>query len=375
MFWGAVGGTIPDLDIITKPLMTEVESLAFHRGISHSFFFSVVGGLLFGWLIYKLYQSPYSKAILKGILSLFLSCIPLSIVYFLFGNDWSPYAVAAAAILVAGGIFMLIKKENDLKEVTTEQPGLRSWQLMFFLAFLTHILLDAFTMYGTQLLLPFSDYRAAIASISVADPVFYTIPFIIFLVLASRYSRKDSKRQFWTWMGISLSTLYLLFTMWNKQRINQVYEDQMVQQNIMYDRYITGPTIFNNFLWNCTAETQDAYYVGQYSVFDTSPIEFMRIEKQHELLTQSSSDETINTLRWFSDDFYSVIRRQDGLLQINDLRFGTFRNTGSENDFIFRFVVEQQPDGSYEMYETIGGPDEDETAGIFLELWERIKGV
>ena len=26
MFWGAVGGTIPDLDVITKPFMTEIQS-------------------------------------------------------------------------------------------------------------------------------------------------------------------------------------------------------------------------------------------------------------------------------------------------------------------------------------------------------------
>jgi len=98
MFWGAVGGTIPDLDIITKPLMSEVQSLAFHRGISHSFFFAILGGLGFGWLIYKLYESPYSKLFFKGILSLFLSCIPISITYFLYGNNWNPYVVSVVAI-------------------------------------------------------------------------------------------------------------------------------------------------------------------------------------------------------------------------------------------------------------------------------------
>ena len=101
MFWGAVGGTIPDLDIITKPLMSEVESLAFHRGISHSIVFAILGGLLSGWLCYQLYKSPYSKQILQAILSLFLSCIPSSIIYFLFGNSWNPSIVAVVAIGLA----------------------------------------------------------------------------------------------------------------------------------------------------------------------------------------------------------------------------------------------------------------------------------
>lgn len=245
---------------------------------------------------------------------------------------------------------------------------------MFFLAFATHSMLDTFTMYGTQLFLPFSNYRAAIASISVADPVFYTIPFIICLIVASRYGRDNSKRRFWTWMGLGLSCAYLVFTMWNKQRVSKVFETQMAEQGITYDRYITGPSIFNNFLWSMTAENEDAYYMAQYSVFDVSPIEFIRVEKQHDLLAGSENDKTINTLRWFSDGFYGVIRKANGLLQVNDLRYGTFRGTGSENDYVFRFVVEKKADGSYEMMQTKGGPDDDQVSGMMVSLWERIKG-
>jgi len=256
-----------------------------------------------------------------------------------------------------------------------DRPALRSWQLMFFLAFATHALLDTFTMYGTQLLLPFSDYRAAIASISVADPLFYTIPFIICLLVASRYDKAQSRRRLWVWLGIGLSCSYLMFTLWNKSRVDKVVETQLAEQNIPYQRYVTGPSIFNNFLWSTTAETEEAFYLGQYSVFDTSPISFKRIEKQHNLLPASAQDKTINTLRWFSDNFYSVIRRTDGSLQINDLRYGTFRGTGDENDFIFRFAVERRPDGTYEMAETKGGPDEGLTTELFSMLWNRIKGI
>lgn len=375
MFWGAVGGTIPDLDIITKPLMTEIESLAFHRGISHSFLFSILAGLLFGWLIYRLYQSPYSRDILQAILSLFLSCIPISIVYFLFGNDWNPYVVSVVAMLVGAGIFVALKRKTADQPIIRENASLRSWQWMFFLAFVTHALLDTMTMYGTQLFAPFSDYRAAVASISVADPVFYTIPFIICLVVASRYLRTQPQRRFWAWLGLILSCTYLTFTVWHKGRIEQVFVQQMDEQGIEYNRYILGPTIFNNFLWSMTVENDDKFYQAQYSIFDTSPIQFKSFEKQHDLLQNAENDKTISTLRWFSKDFYNVIVRSDGLLQVNDLRFGTFRGTGGENDFIFRFIVEQQADGSYEMQQSKGGPDEGEVTDIFAELWYRIKGI
>jgi len=375
MFWGAVGGTIPDLDIITKPIMTEVQSLAFHRGISHSFFFAVVVGALFGGLIYKLYQSSYSKQILQAILSLFLSCIPISILYFLIGNDWNPYLLTAAAFVVAIGIYFLLSRRNRDKLDVKENVSLRSWQWMFFLAFATHSILDAFTMYGTQLLLPFSNYRAAIASISVADPVGYTIPFIICLFMASRYLRTHPKRRFWNWLGLGLSCGYLLFTIWHKQKVTKEYEKQLAEQGITYNRLLTGPTIFNNFLWSGTVETDGKYLQGQYSVFDTSPIKFIPIEKNLHLIPDSENDETIKTLKWFSDGFYNVITRRDGRLQINDLRYGTFRAIGDgEDDFIFRFILERQADGSYEMQQTRGGPD-GSILELLGELWERIKGI
>jgi len=374
MFWGAVGGTIPDLDIITKPLMSEVESLAFHRGISHSIVFAIIGGLLSGWLCYQLYKSLYSRQILQAILSLFLSCIPSSIVYFLFGNAWNPYVVAVVAIGLAGLIFGFFQKRNT-GDYISENASLRSWQCMFFLAYLTHSLLDTMTMYGTQLFLPFSNYRAAVASISVADPFGYTLPFILCLAVASRYGKVEKRRRVWTWVGIGLSCTYLLFTVFNKQRVSKVFEKQMAEQNITYNRYIVGPTIFNNILWGMTAEDDEAFYMAQYSLFDRSPISFNRVEKRHHLLPDSDNDETIKTLKWFSNDYYNVVKRADGLLQFNDLRYGTFRETDSEDDYIFRFVIEQQPEGHYEMQKTIGGPDEGETTEIFTALWNRIKGV
>ena len=59
MLWGAVAGTIPDLDVLANPFMSRAESLAFHRGISHSFFFSVLGAFVFAWLVHSLYKKTW----------------------------------------------------------------------------------------------------------------------------------------------------------------------------------------------------------------------------------------------------------------------------------------------------------------------------
>ena len=59
MVWGAVAGTIPDMDVLGKYFLSELDNLAFHRGISHSLLFCVLGALGFGWVTDRLYRSPY----------------------------------------------------------------------------------------------------------------------------------------------------------------------------------------------------------------------------------------------------------------------------------------------------------------------------
>ena len=59
MIWGAVAGTIPDMDVLGKYFLSELDNLGFHRGISHSLLFSVLGALAFGWLTDRLYRSPH----------------------------------------------------------------------------------------------------------------------------------------------------------------------------------------------------------------------------------------------------------------------------------------------------------------------------
>ena len=320
MLWGAVAGTIPDLDVLSSPFMSEINSLAFHRGISHSIFFSILAALLFGWLVFK------------------------------------------------------YEKSKSVKHQLEMKTKLKDWQLLFFWALFTHPLLDCFTMYGTQLFAPFSNYRVAFSTVAVAD-FFYTIPFIFCLIVASRFNKNERKRRVWNWAGISWSCFYLLLTVFNKQYVTSVCEAQLVSQGINTERMIVGPTILSNFLWTATVETDENYLQGQYSLFDESPIDYVAIPKNRNLIPKSENDKTIQTLRWFSDDYFNVINTDKGGLQMNDLRFGTFSGIGNnEDDFIFRFALTQEADGSYVMSKAEGGPPRGKEMDMFPRLWERIKG-
>ena len=319
---GGISGTIPDLDVLFGPFMSKVDGLAFHRGISHSILFAVIGGLFFGWCAFRLFN----------------------------------------------------KKRTQLSGYDSTRGSLKEWQLLFFLGMFTHALLDSFTMYGTQLFAPFSDYRVAFNSIAVAD-FFYTVPFI-FCLFMTIISKKDTRRRSrWNYAGLTISSLYLVFTLANKAYVSNKFEQALSEQNIYYTEKIIGPTILTNFLWNITADGGDVYYSSKYSWFDSSPIDFDVVEKNHELTANASMDRTIGILKWFTKGFYNVIRLPDGNIQINDLRYGTFDNPDMTQNYIFRFVLQKQKDGHFEMISSEGGPPKGEEQKMISNLWKRIKGV
>jgi len=328
MLIGGIAGTIPDLDVIASPFMTELQSLTFHRGITHSIFFTIAGGFLFGWLFNRFYN--------------------------------------------------LRNKDRPIAQISV-----REWSWFFFWCFITHTLLDCFTMYGTQLFAPFSDYRVAFATVAVAD-LFYTIPFIACLVIASRFRKDDRRRRKWNWIGIGWSCFYLLLTFFNKQYVTSVYKNQLADQNIKYERLLVGPTLLSNFLWTATAEDSGTFesttfHIGQYSLFDKSPIHFASLKQNIGLLHPSpftNGDETILSLEWFTNGYFNVIERRDGELQLNDLRFGTLNaNSVDEDDYIFRFPVKEKEFGQYELLEVGKGPVEGRRPEMLNKIWERVKGI
>ena len=264
ILFGAIGGTIPDLDVLIGKLFytNEIDSLAFHRGIMHSIPFAIVGALIFGFLSYKVYDYGY------------------------------------------------------LRRGTT---SLKDWIWLFFLSILTHPILDSFTPYGTQLFLPFSDYRVALNNIAVVDPL-YTLPLLLCVSITMFFNRKNSKRKTWTKAGLYLSSAYMILTIGNKLYVDHFFKTSFNQAKINYSRFSTQPTILNNFLWYAVAETDKNYTVSFYSIFDdtNTPINFIYIPKNHKLLDVDHPD--IKTLRWFSNEFYTLSILNNKIIY-KDLRY------------------------------------------------------
>ncbi|QNK78464.1 metal-dependent hydrolase [Winogradskyella sp. PAMC22761] len=58
ILYGAIAGTIPDLDVFASYFTDTVSALAIHRGFTHSILFSVIFAPIFGWIVsrYETYK-------------------------------------------------------------------------------------------------------------------------------------------------------------------------------------------------------------------------------------------------------------------------------------------------------------------------------
>ncbi|WP_139957947.1 metal-dependent hydrolase [Flavicella sediminum] len=275
ILWGAIAGTIPDLDIFTKLFFDSVTSNEMHRGFSHSIVFSIIFAPIFGWLIYKLY---------KG-------------------------------------------KEGSIK----------GWSKLMFWGLFTHPLLDAHTTWGTQLFWPLAN-KISYKNIFVVDPL-YTVPFLIFLIAAMCHKRGTVKRAKLNNLGIYISSGYMVLTLVFKWVTFSVFEDSLKAQGISYIEIETKPTPMNTILWTANVETEDGYLIGYYSMLDESKkIDFLHFKKNHELLGQYQNDPMIKRLETLAKGWYTIEKR-NGKLYFNDLRFGLLGVNADEKRFVFSYEL------------------------------------
>jgi len=279
MLYGAIAGTIPDLDIFASYFTDTVTALEIHRGFSHSIFFSVVFAPIFGWLISKIERRSIAS-----------------------WKDWS--------LLMFWGLFM-------------------------------HPVLDSFTTWGTQLFWPF-EIRLAFKNIFVIDPL-YTLPFLIFLILAMRAERGSQRRRKMNNLGLIISSIYLIISIGLKGITYLKFEEALEKQNISFLQIQTKPAPFNTILWTANVELEDAYLIGNYSLFDTKPIPFKLYPKNHELLGAMESEDKVKRLIAISNGWYTISQKNDQLY-FNNLQFGVLDSNAEIPNFIFSYRLIQEND-------------------------------
>ena len=249
-----------------------------------------------------------------------------------------------------------------------KRASLKEWWWFWFLCFVTHPLLDVHTTWGTQLFWPF-DLRLAYKNIFVIDPL-YTLPFLVFLLLAMFQKRGSIKRRKFNNLGLIVSSVYMLLTLVFKGITYQKFVNALAEQKIDYIAIETKPSPLNTILWTANVETEDAFLIGDYSFFDSKPIQFSSHPKNHDALGDFAEEDKVKRLVKITNGWYTVKERPDGIY-LNDLRFGVMSVDPNSEKFAFSFLIEKTGN---EVTVTEEEKNTREAGKLLSALWERIKG-
>lgn len=270
ILYGAILGTIPDLDVVVGLFLNPVDAILIHRGVSHSLFLFLFLSPFLGWIISK--------------------------------------------------------TEKD--KINFSQATVMAFWCLF-----THVLLDLFTSWGTQILWPLDD-RFALKTIFVIDPL-YTIPLVIALIMV--WKTKDIiLRKRYIMRGLFISSSYLLLSCFIKLYALQQFEKALIKQGIQYSEIIVKPTAFNLILWNVNVNTSENYLLGNYSLFDTQPISFTAYRKNKTLESQLKGNSDFEKLKKASEGWYIIAQKKESLY-FNDLRFGLLNDNPKNPQFAFSY--------------------------------------
>lgn len=221
-----------------------------------------------------------------------------------------------------------------------ERSQWRRWWLAVWLALITHPLLDAMTIYGTRLFLPFSDTPVGVGSLFIIDPA-YTAPLLLGTLAAVLLGRRAAALRL-NAAGLVLSTAYIGWSVAAQAHVEGVARTALTAQGLAADHLLVTPTPFNTLAWRVVAidEAGSAYREGFYSLLDAPAppaerIVFDRFERGNALAAEAAGLDAVRRIQAFSDGFWAMSER-DGRLFISDLRMG------QEPAYAFVFAVAER---------------------------------
>lgn len=299
--WGGIAGTLPDLDAFIDH-GDAVRNMVLHRAASHGLFWLALAAPVLGWLAARMHAE---------------------------GGQW------------------------------------RRWALALGLALVTHPLLDTMTVYGTQLLQPFSGYPYGVGSIFIIDPL-YTLPLLVGLVLALACGQARGLRAN-AW-GLGLSTVYLAWSAAAQWHVQGVVQDSLAASGRPAHRVLVTPAPFNTVLWRVVVMRESGYEEGFYSLLDdVTRVRFEAFASDPALERSLQDLPSLRRIAAFSHGFYKVHERA-GEAYVTDLRMG------QEPGYVFSFrIARREGDGWVPLTPVNAGWRGDVRQGLRW-LWRRLQG-
>jgi len=258
-FWGAIAGTIPDLDVFLRGFYHPIDAALIHRGFSHSLVFAILMGPILGWLIHRLYKKRYDQ---------------------------------------------------------------KAWMWLFFLGIVTHPLLDIFTNYGTEFLWPFS-LRITFNTVFVIDPLYtvpFMITLLVALFMKRDNPKRKKWNMFGIYYSSAYllwGVVVKLFILSNAT--TYFAENGMKTSNPM----VTPMPLTSFYWMVLTEDEKNYYvgYKSIFYEFDPTQIDTIQKDKTSLYKLRWKGKNYAKQLDFISNGYYTTVQTKDSMY-FYDLRFG-----------------------------------------------------
>lgn len=254
--YGAIIGMLPDTDVLVSFSYDMCAEMLHHRGVTHSLFFAPLIAPIMGWICNHFYK----------------------------------------------------------QQLLDQLP---SWIGLWFWALITHPLLDVFTVYGTQLLAPFSNHRFSFCAVPIVDPA-YSFPLLLSIVIGWFIKKRIDISQTIAAATLLLTTAYLF--------LGIAVHDQALQFVRAYEKNpairseaFTG--MFSIFYRRVVIEEPNCFRVGFLNMLNPQPIKWHTLEKFN-VGDATLRKREVSIFYWFADNWVLPVFDNNALL-LCDIRFGT----------------------------------------------------
>jgi inner membrane protein len=301
--YGALLGTLPDLDVFL-PYSGVVEAFTYHRGFSHSIWVHLLISPIIVWLLIKCHQATAAHR--------------------------------------------------------------KQWFWLVFLCLSTHGILDSFTVYGTQLMWPITEYPFAVSNLFIIDPL-YTLPLLFAFIVIFLPRVKPARVSKINYCALVISSLYICWSLAAQFYIDKKVEVALNDRQIKAHHYLSTPAPLSTLLWRVLVMSDNQYYEGYVSVFDSASEVSLDVYDASDSLLNNIKDEWgVQRLQWFTKGFYSVKQEEQKII-ISDLRMG------AECRYVFNFIVGEQTSNGIvksEVEKVSDRPDLSLLGSIWDRIWE-----
>jgi len=297
MLFGGLLGTLPDMDVLVR-YADAVAGFTYHRSWSHSLFVLALASPVIAWLFFRAVPKRWLV------------------------KEYHPHAQADSLTYLR-------------------------WLFFVFLVLLSHPVLDAFTVYGTQIFWPLRVNPVAWGSLFIIDPL-YTLPLLISLVVAYRCRSRAGTAAL---VGLAISTGYIALSLASQQHARAIALASLERQNLAADNVLVAPAPLS-VLWRIVSMDGDKYHEGFYSLFDQEvDMRFATYDSHRDIIDENLDHWPVARLDWFTNGFIAADSKNDQLI-INDLRMGV------ESSYVFRFRVGRWANSAFQADQSVLMPVE-----------------